>query len=221
MNTHGAVELIKPKLEVARFADPRSNPDIARMAEIAADLEAKAFQGGWVQLANFDNPEQGSAIVAKASFTTIQDICNPQKSFIPANSLHVGSQLRMHAWGTVGSAAGTATSTMGLYLNGAAGGTVLAVSAAQTPPTSTVNCWHLDAYATVLTIGTGGTIQVSGVIIGIAATQSTPVMMPATLPAAAAINTTQANGVTVAASWNTSAAGNTYSVYGWNVFVNN
>lgn len=189
------------------------DPELARMAEIAAELDAESYSGGWVQLLNWTDPEQGAAVSAKNTFTTIQDICNPQRPFIPANSLSVGTILRINALGTVGSAAGTATTTMALYLNGAAAGTQIAVTASETPATSTVNIWQLNAYAVILTIGSAGTMQTMGQVTGLNATQATNIMFPATLPAAAAVNTTQANSMTVAASWGTSAAGNTYSVY--------
>ena len=196
-----------------KFHDPK----LAELAEIAEEARATAYAGGWVQLLNWANPNQSAAVTAKSTYTTIADICNPQTNFIPANSLQTGSQLHFHAWGSYGSAAGTATTTMGLYLNGAASGTQLVISASATPPTSTVNLWVLDVYATVLTVGSAGTIQPGGYILGLGATTTTPILLPATLPAATTINTTQANSVTIAASWNTSAAGNTYSVYGYDV----
>jgi len=215
MNTHGAVDLAptKAKIELGRFHDP----SIERMAEIAHDLNATMYSGGWVNLLNFDSPEQDTAVTPKNTFTTMADICNPQRPFIPANSVKTGTIFRIMAWGTVGSAAGTATTTMGLYLNGAAAGTQLAVTAAQTPATSTVNCWNMDTQARVVSIGAAGTIVTIGDVMGINATATTGVLMPATLPAAAAFNTTQANSITIAASWSVSAAGNTYSVHGFTV----
>jgi hypothetical protein len=117
----------------------------------------------------------------------------------------------------MGSAAGTATTTMGLYLNGAASGTQMCISANATPPTSTVNIWRAEFMSTVLTIGATGTIQTAGEAVGIGATVTTPVLIPATLPAAATINTAQANSITLAVGWSVSAAGNTFSVYGFTV----
>jgi uncharacterized protein with PQ loop repeat len=69
----------------------------------------------------------------------------------------------------------------------------------------------------VLTQGASGTIQTLGNVIGINATTTTMVLLPATVPAAAAINTTNNNSITIAATWSVSAAGNTYSVYGFTV----
>lgn len=219
MNTHGAVDLapLKRKAEsrlvLARFHDS----ELEKMARIADELKMGMLEGGWPQLLNCDYPEQGSAIVAKNTYTAMADICNAQKPFIQANTLKPGTILRVTAWGSIGSAAGTATTTMALYLNGAASGTQLAVTAAQTPPTSTVNAWHLEANLTVLTQGASGTIQTLGNVIGINATTTTMVLLPATVPAAAAINTTNNNSITIAATWSVSAAGNTYSVYGFTV----
>ena len=203
MNTHGASDLapsraaMQKKLEPGRFHDP----SIERMAQVAYDLQAEMYSGGWVQLLNWSAPEQGSAVVAKNTYTTIADIVNAQRAFIPAGSLNVGTLLRTKVWGTLGSAAGTATATLAAYLNGAASGVALATSAAATPATSTVNVWMAEFLSTVLTIGSAGTIQTVGQAVGLGATATTPIIIPATLPAASALNTTQANSITVAVGW--------------------
>jgi hypothetical protein len=217
MNLHGAVDLgaLKAKSETEEQIGRFFSEDIEKWARASKGL--RMYAGGWPTLLNWEYPDQGGAIVAKNTYTTIADICNAQSPFIPANTLKTGTILRITAWGTVGSAAGTATTTMGLYLNGAASGTQIAITASQTPATSTVNCWYLEAQATILTIGSSGTMSTIGNVTGIGTTATTPVIMPATLPAAAAVNTTQANSITVAASWSVSAAGNTYSVYGFTV----
>ena len=155
--------------------------------------------------------------MAKNTYTTIADIVNAQRAFIPAGSLNVGTLLRTKVWGTLGSAAGTATATLAAYLNGAASGVALATSAAATPATSTVNVWMAEFLSTVLTIGSAGTIQTVGQAVGLGATATTPIIIPATLPAASALNTTQANSITVAVGWSVSAAGNTFSVFGFSV----
>src|ERR1017187_3938022 len=98
------------KLEVIeRKLHTFHNEDLAEIAAIAAKYGAQMYSGGWVQLLNWSAPEQGSAVVAKNTYTTIADIVNAQRAFIPAGSLNVGTLLRTKVWGTYGSAAGTAT----------------------------------------------------------------------------------------------------------------
>lgn len=178
------------------------------------------FDGGWPKLMNWK--EQYAAPVTNSSFSTIINIGATQTPNLPANSLVIGTALEIIAWGTIGSAAGTATTTLGLMLNGGAngaagGGTALAVTASETPATSTVLNWHLNARAVIVTEGSSGTIQTSGFVVGIGATQATVILMPTTQAAAAAINTTTANYINLTATWSTSASGNTYTVNGFYV----
>ena len=197
-----------------------NDPELARLARLAESLGAKAYDGGWPKLMNWK--EQALAITSNASYTTIINIGATQTPNIPANTLVVGSHLRVRGWGTVGSAAGTATMTLGLMLNGGANGaagagTALAVTASQTPATSTANNWFLDAECIVITVGTGGTIQTLGTVIGLNATASTPVLMPASQVAAATLNTTVANYINLTSTYSVSAAGNTITVNGFSV----
>ena len=199
---------------------------LADLAAVADNVDARAYAGGWVQLANFDNPEQGVYPFAKNTFTTAADIVPPQRAVFSANSFHVGSQIHAHAWGTVSSAAGTATITPSFYWNGAASGTVLCAGAAQTPAITTVSTWHCDFWGTFTAVGgtpTGATstLWCSAVLIGIGATPSTPVLMPSSALASFTVATNAASWLTMAATWSASAAGNTTSVYGFDVFVNN
>jgi hypothetical protein len=153
-----------------------------------------------------------------ANWTTMADITPSQEvnnPCLPANSLPTGTMLKVHAWGIVGSAAGTATSIMGLYLNGSAAGTAIATSASYTPATATVQLWQADFWITILTEGSSGTLQCGGQLIGVSATPATALLVPATQPAAATINTTVANGISLGASWGTGATGNLYTVDGF------
>ncbi len=209
------MNLFKPKRDCYRFHDK----GLGATAELARLLDAKLYPGGWPQLMNY--ADQGAAFTHSSSWTTISDICGAQQASIPANSLHVGSVLYIHSWGIVGSAAGSSASTVGLYLNGAAAGTQLSISASATPATATVQCWNSDMWATVQTIGASGTISTAGTIVGISATPATLLLVPATIPTAAVINTTIANSITIAASWVTGAAGNLYTTYGHQVFLVN
>lgn len=86
------------------------NPDIDHMAEVAGNLQADAYSGGWVQMANY--PYLGAPAQVN-TFTTITAIVSPFPAlYLPANSLSLGTKLRMHVWGVLQSAAGTATFTI-------------------------------------------------------------------------------------------------------------
>ena len=194
--------------------------NLERLARLAESLGAKAYDGGWPKLMNWK--EQALAITSNSSFTTIINIGATQTPNIPANTLVIGSHLRVRAWGSLGSAAGTATYNIGLMLNGGANGaagagTALASSATQTPATSTVNTWFYDSECVVITTGTGGTIQTFGILHGFGATASTPILVPATQAAAATLNTTVANYINLTAVCSASAAGNTITVNGFSV----
>ena len=212
----GSNEELLEMIKGHRYQDAQ----LQRLARLAEERDLTMYDAGWPKLMNWK--EQALAIATNNSFTTIINIGATQTPNIPANTLVSGSHLRVRAWGTIGSAAGTATFTMGLMLNGGANGaagagTALAVTASQTPATSTVNNWFLDAESIVVTAGSGGTIQTLGVLIGVGATASTPVLMPATQAAAATLNTTVANYVNLTATWSVSAAGNTITVNGFSV----
>lgn len=198
------------------------DPKLERMAAVARDLNAKMYPGGWVQLINPYNPEQDAPYpLVKNTYTTIADIMPPQRKFIAANTLNKGVQFHVHAWGTITSVAGTATFVMSLMLNGSAG-TLLGATAAQTPATTTIFPWHLDAWGTVLTIGSAGTIVFGGAAWGLGTATTSAILLPATgAPISAAIDTTAANSITLAGTWSVSNAGNSTSVYGYDVFQNN
>jgi hypothetical protein len=205
----------RSRLEAARFALTgkvgRVDPDLERMMEVAHDLDARSYSGGWVQLLNYQDLETVAAAVN--TFTTTTCIVSPTpRAFIPANSVSIGTQFRIRGWGTVSSAAGTATTTIGIALNGTAG-TVICASAAQTPATTTVFTIWLEFHATVLTVGSSGTIIGGGIAHGMNATPTTPILIPATAPASVTMNTTQANSITVNATWSASSGSNTYTLY--------
>lgn len=193
------------------------DPGTAAMADVARSLDARAYSGGWVQLLNYDSPEQSTYPQIKNTYTAIADIMPPQRPFIPANSVKVGSIFEVNAWGTITSVAGTATFVLSLMLNGSAG-TLLGATAAQTPATTTIFPWHFRAFVTVLTIGAAGTCSASGVAWGLGAATTSAVLLPATgAPISAAIATTATNNITLAGTWSVSNAGNSTSVYGYHV----
>ena len=166
------------------------------------------------------NWQMQGAAVTKNTYTTMADLIVTQP-FLAPNAMVVGSMYHVHAFGTIGSAAGTATTIMALYLNGAASGVNIASTASQTPATSTALLWHLDAWITVQTVGTAGTALGCGWVVGIGATQATnvPLGVTATPTTAATFvcNTTTANYISLSQSWSASAAGNTTTVYGFSV----
>ena len=190
------------------------NPELERAALIAQGLDASAFVGGWVQNLNTQIGDAPPATPAAVNtFTTFQSIMPATwlpENFIPANTLKPSSVLRLRAQGTIGSAAGTATTIMSFYLNNSV---QIAASASQTPGTSTANVWLFEMDIHMVTTGATGTGYGLGILLGINATAVTDIIVPAATPATFSINTTVANYIGIGASWNTSAAGNTYSVY--------
>jgi hypothetical protein len=202
------------KKELFTFRDPA----IAELAELARKYDAQLYPGGWVQLIDWSvgNTQLSAAPTAVNSFTAATNLITVPPNFIPANSLNVGTVLRIRAAGTIGSAAGTATTTFGFGFGGAAGVSMV-VSASQTPPTSTVQTWFSEVYTNILTVGSSGTGYTIGYIVGIGATPATNIIMPATTVATSVINTTAANYIAPYATWSASAAGNTYSTYQFSV----
>jgi hypothetical protein len=189
------------------------DPVIGEMAHVARILDAEDYAGGWVQMANWGNTPY-YPFTHSSSWTTISDITPSEEVNVPclaAGTLKIGGMIRVRAAGTIGSAAGTATTIVGLYLNGAATGTAIATSASATPATATVQNWQAEFVINIVTVGTTGTLTCQGWIIGISATPATTLLVPTVQPANQTINTTINNGISFAASWGTGAAGNTYT----------
>lgn len=194
-----------------RFHDP----EVAKLAKVARDLSAQNYSGGWVNLCNYGDMETVPAAVN--TFTTTTCIVSPApRPFIPANSVNIGTRFRIRGWGTVSSVAGTATTTIGIAIGGT-GGTVISASANQTPATTTVFTWWAEFEAIVLTVGPSGTIIGGGWALGLNATPTTAILIPASAPASVTMNTTVANSITINAVWSTSSASNTYTCYGGSV----
>ena len=191
---------------------------IADIAKLAQKLDAQMYPGGWVQLVNYavGDTQLSAAPTAVNTFTVATNLITTPPNFIPANSLNVGSVLRIRAAGTIGSAAGTATTTFGFGFGGASGVSMV-VSASQTPPTSTVQTWIAEVYTNILTVGSSGTGYSIGYVMGIGATPATNILLPATTVATSVINTSAANYIAPYATWSASAAGNTYSTYQFSV----
>jgi hypothetical protein len=197
-----------------------NDPELKAAADIAYRYEddtgqkVKAYAAGWPNLVNW---ETCGAAASNTTFTTLQQIgVTQQPNIFPSPGMNApGLVWHMVAFGIVGSAAGTATTTFGIDLNGTA--TAVAISASQTPPTSTVQTWQYTSMSTLISVGASGTIQTSGNVTGVNATPATNVIIPATQAAAATFNTTVANYFNLVASWSVSAAGNLYGVNGFAV----
>lgn len=190
--------------------------DIERMAELAHDLDATSYAGGWVQMINW--PFLNVAPVAVNTFTTTQTIMSPSpQPYIPANSMNVGTRFRVRAWGSIASVAGTATTTIGLSITGPS---VICASANQTPATGPLP-WWFEGEVTVLVAGAASTASIigQGIAFGLGATPATCVLVPATAPTAVTTTwaTTVANAITVNGVWSVSNAGNSYTTYGASV----
>jgi hypothetical protein len=189
------------------------DPELQAAAEIARRGDVKALKPGWPQLMN---PETCGQAPSNNTFTTLQAIGMTQQPNLQPNTLtggNDGTQFHIKGFGILGSAAGTATTTFGVDLNGTA--TAVMISASMTPATATVQTWQFDSMVSVLTAGSGGTLQASGTLTGTTATPANNVLIPATQPAAPTVNTQTANFFNLVASWSVSAAGNLYQVNGF------
>ena len=205
-------------LEVARLGGKRHDPTLEHMSEIAAELDATNYAGGWVNLLNWQDLNVAPASVN--TFTTTTCILSPApRPYIPANSVAIGTRFRMRTWGSIASAAGTATFTIGTAFNGT-GGTPIMASAAQTPATGPLPFWY-EAELTVLQIGAASTASIigQGLCHGLGATPATAILVPATAPTALATTffTTSAWNLTPNSVCSSGVSGNAFVTYGMTV----
>lgn len=212
------VEKIERLLVKAGSSYKFHDPALQDMAGIAHDLDAKAYAGGWVQLQNWN--DLGIAPSSVNTFTTTTCILSPApRAFIPANSVSIGTRFRMRCWGSIQSAAGTATFTIGTAWNGT-GGTPIIASATQTPATGPLPFWY-EAELTVLQIGAASTASIigQGMAWGLGATPATSVLVPATAPTAVSTTfaTTAAWNLTANSVCSASSATNAFVTYGHSV----
>ncbi len=219
MNRHGAVILSEADDRAAQFAKIRSrfhDKELANLAELAYDLEAKQYALGFVQVLNY--PFLNVAPVAVNSFTSTTSLMSPAPTpYIPANAINVGTRFRMRCWGSIASAAGTATFTFGASIGNTLPGTAVCAGAAGTPATGPLPLW-LEFELTCLVTGAASTASIigQGIQLGGTATPTTPVLLPATAPTALVTTwaTTNANAITPASVCSVSAAGNSVLLYG-------
>jgi hypothetical protein len=219
-----------PKGAQSVFNRPFQDADIERMANIAADIDARSYSGGWVNLLNY-----ATATVVPTSvntFTTITAVVSPfPDSFIPANSLHIGTRLRMRAFGTIQSAAGTATFTLvptfGATAGAGNGGTgIMGSTPAGTAGGATGTLgFFMDYDATVQVIGAASTAQIIGMgfAVGINATIGNVSLIQGaagiTTPTALAtiFTTTAAQSFVPCSVCSSSSATNAFLTYGFSV----
>src|ERR1700679_1967871 len=94
-------QLDRLRLSAARMIICRSSdPEIAEMMRVSAELDAKNFAGGWCQLLNYRNTD-AYPFTHTANWTTISDITSASEvnaPCIPANSLDIGSLFHVRTW---------------------------------------------------------------------------------------------------------------------------
>lgn len=162
----------------------------------------------------------GSQLSASSALTDVSPGANTlgQACTFPPSFLQPGTELHVRANG-IFTAASAPTLTLGVYW-GAIAGTALAVTAATTVNNATNGIWILDALCRVATTGTSGTILTIGWVLGIAATASTPVLMPATTSTggSATVDTSTQKILTIGAQYGT-AGSNTLTCYNFLVHL--
>jgi hypothetical protein len=163
---------------------------------------------------NAGSPYQSTNGTPLANSTTATDISPAPQLTVPANFYYVGQLWRARAWG-IYSTTGTPNLTIGFYYGGAAGTALAATAATATGAAVSNLMWHAEATFRVTSLGASGTILGFGLCHGIAATASTPVLMPTSSSSgnSVTINTTTANTWTCGATWGTSNTSNTITCY--------
>lgn len=133
---------------------------------------------------------------------------------LPANYYYPGQIFKWTAWG-IYSTTGTPNITLGQYYGGVAGSALAATAATATGSGVANLMWQIEGYTRITTLGTSGAAVSFGKALGIAATASTPVLMPVSSASgnSVTINTTTANAWTVGATWGTNSASNTLTCF--------
>jgi hypothetical protein len=148
----------------------------------------------------------GTALTNSTAETIISQ--SPDISFNP-NELYQGKMLRVTAYGEFTTPA--SPNTMQLRLRyGGTGGVALLDTTAVTPIASASHApFSVEALITVRSEGSSGTAMAMGRALGLTAVNSVAVL-PASVGAAATIDTTTAKSITLTGQWG--AAASTYSV---------
>ena len=171
----------------------------------------------WESVLNFEAPYSTTTGSAYASSSAATDVSPaPQYMLQPVGFMYVGQLWRFTAWG-IYSTTGTPNLTIGFYYGGVAG-TALAATAATATGSSVSNLmWRAQMEMRVLSLGSSGTVTAFGLCHGIAATASTPVLMPVSSSTGntVTVNTTTNEALTCGATWGASSASNTLTLYGF------
>lgn len=166
----------------------------------------------WAQLVNDPAPIASAAPLATSA--TLSDISpTPQIQMLvgpTGHNMRPGQYWLLKASGRF-SNTGTPTLRLGFYYGGVAG-VVLAATGDITTITLAANWpWRMEALMQCRTIGTTGTVWVTGhVLMPASLTQSqAPYTIDTAAAAAVTVDTTAQKALTVGAKWGTSSASNT------------
>ena len=168
----------------------------------------------WESVLNF--PQSG---VLGASYNTsvaLTDVTPAPQVFILANSLVVGSVIKITAFGTMANGSTTPTLLIGVYYGGVAGVSLAGIQPTAMTATATPLLWRMEYVGVVRSVGATGTIVGSGkILFGTSLTAATILPLPSVTLAPITIDTTTAKAITVGAQWGTSSASNIFQVQGF------
>lgn len=152
----------------------------------------------------------GSAL---ANSTSLTDVSPAPQFAIPANSLQVGSVIRVSC-DLEFSTTSTPTLLVGVYYGGAAGTALCDTGAVTTPSGASHAICSLVGRLVCRAIGSSGTIMAIGQVQNLTAGGVSPMgSAGATTPATVTVDTTSDKTLTVAAQWGTASASNTLTVH--------
>lgn len=147
------------------------------------------------------------------TFTAFQDIGPQPPIVLPANTLEVGSEIRIEAWGEFSN---TGTPTLGLGLFYGTSAVSLGTGTAITTVTTAVSWpWHIEYIGRVRSVGTAGSIVGQGcweLGVSLTAFGTKQALSPTLAGRTVAIDTTAAKTIGVGAVWGTSNVANTIKV---------
>jgi hypothetical protein len=153
----------------------------------------------------------GTALNTSTTLTDITPGTATTGVVIPSNTLEIGSEIQLHAYGFFSNTS-TPTLLLGFYYGGVAGAALAASGAITTVTAAASWPWQLYYRGRVRAIGTSGSIVGQGTLkMPASLTQfQAEYAIPITSAArTVTIDTTAAKVVTVGAQWGTSSASNT------------
>lgn len=153
----------------------------------------------------------GTALATSVTLTDISPGTSTTGVVLPANTLEVGSEVNLYAYGFFSNTA-TPTLLLGFYYGAVAGAALAASGAITTVTAATAWPWMMEYRGRVRSIGTTGSIVGQGrLYMPASLTQfQAAYAIPVTSAArTVTIDTTAAKVVTVGAQWGASSASNT------------